>query len=129
MTNKTLVSLLILLILYSCGSQPPPPPPPPAAVNVYTVKEGSAQYFNSYPATVTAVNQVEIRPQISGYITGIYFTEGQHVNKGQKLYQIDQQQYRGAYDQAVAQLNTSQANLTKLQQDADRYQELENRMP
>jgi membrane fusion protein (multidrug efflux system) len=68
---------------------------------------------------------VEIRPQISGYITGIFFKEGQHVNKGEKLYQIDQQQYRGAYEQAVAQLNESQANLAKSQQDADRYQELE----
>jgi RND family efflux transporter MFP subunit len=124
MTHKTLISLLALVTLYSCGSQPPPPPPPPTSVNVYTVKEGSAQYFNSYPGTVTAVNQIEVRPQISGYITGIFFNEGQHVNKGQKLYQIDQQQYRGAYDQAVAQLNTSQANLTKLQQDADRYEEL-----
>ena len=45
-------------------------------VNVYTVKEGSAQYYNSYPATVTAVNQVEVRPQVAGYITGIFFKEG-----------------------------------------------------
>jgi RND family efflux transporter MFP subunit len=124
MKNKSFAASLILITLYSCGSQPPPPPPPPTAVNIYTVKEGSAQYYNSYPATVTAINEIEIRPQISGYITGIFFVEGQHVNKGQKLYQIDQQQYRGAYDQAVAQLNTSQANLTKLQQDADRYEEL-----
>jgi RND family efflux transporter MFP subunit len=124
MTYKSPVAFLILINLYSCGHQPPPPPPPPTPVNIYTVKEGSAQYFNTYPATVTAVNEVEVRPQISGYITGIYFSEGQHVEKGQKLYQIDRQQYQGAYDQAVAQLNTSQANLTKLQQDADRYQEL-----
>lgn len=121
---KCFVFFLTVLSLYSCGSQPPPPPPPPVSVNVYTVKAGSAEYFNSYPATVTAVNQVEIRPQVAGYITGIFFTEGQHVEKGQKLYSIDQQQYLGAYNQAVAQLNESQANLEKVQQDADRYQEL-----
>ncbi len=46
------------------------------------------------------------------------------LKKGQKLYQIDQQQYRGAYEQAVAQLNASEANLEKVQQDADRYEEL-----
>jgi len=108
----------------SCSHPAPPPPPPPVAVNVYRVKEGSAQYYISYPATVTAVNQVEIRPQVAGYITGIFFTEGQHVDKGQKLYQIDQQQYKSAYDQSLAQLHVSEANLSKAQQDADRYQEL-----
>ena len=46
------------------------------------------------------------------------------MEKGQKLYTIDQQQYRGAYEQAVAQLSASEANLAKLQQDADRYEEL-----
>lgn len=124
MIYKSVVFLLIVIGLYSCSSQPPPPPPPPISVNVYKVKTGSAEYYNSYPATVTAVNQVDIRPQVAGYITGIFFTEGQHVEKGQKIYSIDQQQYLGAYDQAVAQLNVSQANLEKAQQDADRYVEL-----
>ena len=106
------------------GHPEAPPPPPPVAVSVYTVKAGNALFYNSYPATVTAVNQVDIRPEVAGYITGIFFQEGQHVEKGQKLYQIDQQQYRGAYEQAVAQLNAQEANLAKVQQDADRYQEL-----
>ena len=46
------------------------------------------------------------------------------MDKGQKLYSIDPQQYRGAYEQAVAQLHVNEANLAKLQQDADRYTEL-----
>jgi RND family efflux transporter MFP subunit len=124
MTYKTFITLLFGTGLVSCGHQDPPPAPPPVSVNVYTVKKGSARYFDSYPATITAVNQVEVRPQVAGYITGIFFQEGQHVEKGQKLYQIDQQQYRGAYEQAVAQLNASEANLAKAQQDADRYEEL-----
>jgi RND family efflux transporter MFP subunit len=108
----------------SCSHPAPPPPPPPTAVNVYTAKKGSAQYYNSYPATVTSVNEVEVRPQVAGYITGVFFKEGSHVEKGQKLYSIDQQQYRGAYEQAVANLHATEANLAKLQQDADRYEEL-----
>jgi RND family efflux transporter MFP subunit len=124
MNYKSFFFLIILTGLFSCGSQPAPPPPPPVSVNVYTVKSGSAIYYDSYPATVTAVNQVEVRPQVSGYITGIFFKEGQHVEKGQKIYSIDQQQYLGAYNQAVAQLNASEANLEKVQQDADRYEEL-----
>lgn len=124
MKYKALVLFFVACCLFSCSHTPPPPPPPPVSVNIYTVKEGSAQYYNSYPATVTAVNQVEVRAQVAGYITGIFFKEGQHVEKGQKLYAIDQQQYRATYEQAVAQLNSTEANLAKLQQDADRYEEL-----
>src|ERR1700746_3408164 len=87
--------------------------PPPVPVNVYKVQEGSAVYYDEYPGTVTALNQVDVRPQIAGYITGIFFKDGQHVEKGQKLYSIDQQQYLGAYDQAVANLSVAQANLAK----------------
>ena len=111
--------------LVSCGGKPAAPPAPqPIAVNTDTVRSGNSTYYNSYPATLTAVNQVQVQPQVAGYITGIFFKEGQHVYKGQKLYSIDQQQYRGAYEQAVAQLNVTEANLAKLQQDADRYEEL-----
>jgi len=124
MNYKLFLFLVITAAVFSCSQPAPPPPPPPTAVNVYTVKKGSAQYYNSYPATITSVNEVEVRPQVAGYITGIFFKEGQFVEKGQKLYTIDQQQYRGAYEQAVAQLHASEANLTKLQQDADRYEEL-----
>jgi RND family efflux transporter MFP subunit len=124
MKYRILVLLIVVAGLFSCSHPAPPPPPPPTSVNIYTVHKGSAQYYNSYPATIISVNEVEIRPQVAGYITGIYFKEGQQVEKGQKLYSIDQQQYRGAYEQAVAQLHASEANLAKLQQDADRYEEL-----
>ncbi len=124
MTHRIFVFLLILAGYSSCSHPAAPPPPGPVAVNTYSVMKGSAQYYNSYPATVTAVNQVQLTPQVAGYITGIYFNEGQMVSKGQKLYSIDAQQYRGAYEQSVAQLKSSEANLAKLQQDADRYVEL-----
>ena len=93
-------------------------------VGVTTVQQGSAVYYDEYPATVTALVEVEIRPQVSGYVTGIYFKDGSHVSKGQKLYSIDQQQYRGSYEQAVANLGVAKANLARAQQDAERYQQL-----
>ena len=90
---------------------------PPTQVTSYTVKEEKASYYDTYPATVVALNQVEIRPEVSGYLTDIYFNDGQHVTKGMKLYGIDEQQYKAAYDVA-------KANLTKAQQDYDRYEQL-----
>jgi RND family efflux transporter MFP subunit len=98
--------------------------PPPIPVSSYRVTSGNASYYDEYPAGVAAMNQVEIRPQVSGYITDIFFKDGQHVSQGAKLYAIDQQQYKAAYDQARANLNVAKANLVKAQQDADRYEEL-----
>ena len=114
------------VLLLSCGNKKPEAPkvPPPVAVNTYKVKKESAVYFDQYPATVTALNQVDLRAQVTGYITGIYFKDGQHVKKGQKLYDIDRQQYQANYDQAIANLNVAKAGLEKAQQDADRYNEL-----
>ncbi len=119
-------SLIITALLASCGSQQQQQPktPPPTAVNVSAVQEGNAIYYDDYPATVTPLNQVDIRPQVTGYITGIFFKDGQHIVKGQKLYEIDQQQYKAQYEQSIANLNVAKANEAKAQQDADRYNDL-----
>ena len=131
MKKRTLQLLGIIFssafIIISCGEKrkdEKPKPPPPQPVNVYVVKKESAVYYDPYPATVIAINQVDLRAQVTGYITGIFFKEGQPVAKGQKLYDIDRQQYQANYDQAVANSNVSKANLAKAQQDADRYSDL-----
>jgi RND family efflux transporter MFP subunit len=98
--------------------------PPPVPVTTYTVAKEPAVYFEMYPATITPLNQVELKAQVTGYITGIYFSDGQRVRKGQKLYDIDRQQYQASYDQAVANLNVVKAGLAKTQQDVDRYTDL-----
>lgn len=115
-----------LLLLASCKGKAPEQPktPPPAAVAVYTVQKEPAVYFDQYPATIVPLNQVDLKAQVTGYITGVFFTDGQHVRKGQKLYEIDHQLYQANYDQAVASLNVVKANLQKAQQDADRYTDL-----
>lgn len=122
-----LIPLIVLSGLMACGGdkkQAQQGPPPPTAVAVAVANQGTAVYYDEYPATVTPLNQVEIYPQISGYITGIFFTEGQVVTKGQKLYEIDRQQYQASYDEAVANVNVAQANLNRAQKDADRYETL-----
>jgi membrane fusion protein (multidrug efflux system) len=113
------------LILAACGNnQAPVQQQTSVPIAVYTAKQENATFFDQYPATVNALNEVQIRPQVTGYITGIYFKDGQFVSKGTKLYSIDQQQYRAGYDQSIANLNVAKANLAKAQQDADRYQDL-----
>src|ERR1700710_445831 len=78
------------ILFFSCGSSSKPAEapkaPPPVPVATYTVQKGNAVYFDQYPATVIALNEVQLRPQVTGYITGIFFKDGQRVKKGQKLY-------------------------------------------
>jgi membrane fusion protein (multidrug efflux system) len=97
---------------------------PPTAVSAVVVKKEKAVYYDEYPATVAALNQDDLRAQVTGYITSIFFKDGQHVEKGQKLYDIDRQQYQANLDQAIANLNVTKANLAKAQGDADRYADL-----
>jgi membrane fusion protein (multidrug efflux system) len=120
-------SVITLLILTACADKksgaPAAPPPPQVAVEEVTATD--AVYYDEYPATITALNQVELRPQVSGFITGVHFKDGSRVRKGQLLYSIDAQLYSANYQQAVANLQVVQANLEKAQKDANRYHELD----
>ena len=121
------LSAALITVATACKNESAPPPAaaPPAKVVLEAVKSGDAVYHDEYPATVVPLNQVELRPQVSGFITGIHFKDGDRVKKGQLLYSIDAQLYNANYQQAVANLNVQQANLAKAQKDADRYHELE----
>lgn len=113
------------LLLFSCENKNKQQAPPTAVqVTVSTVTKTNAIYYDQYPAMINALNQVNITPQVSGYITGIYFNDGQNVEKGKLLYTIDAQVYNANYQQALANLQVQEANLVKAQKDADRYNEL-----
>lgn len=123
--NKVLTNTLMAscLLLAAC-SQKQPPQNNEVPVNLYTLKAQHVLYYDNYPATAEALSQVNLLPQVTGAITGIFFTEGSHVRKGQKLYEIDRRIYQNNYDQAVANLKVSQGDLVQAQQDANRYEYL-----
>ncbi len=118
--------LAALLSTTGCGpdTQTARPTPPPVAVTVQEVSYVVAPYYEEYPAIVRALQEVELRPQIGGYITGIHFSEGSKVKKGQVLYSIDPQQSQAAYQQAQANLAAQETNLDKAEKDLARYREL-----
>jgi membrane fusion protein (multidrug efflux system) len=99
--------------------------PPAVPVTLEEVTTSDAVYYDEYPASVTPLNQVELRPQVTGFITGVHFQDGARVRKGQLLYSIDAQLYSANYEQAVANLKVQEANVNKAQKDADRYHELD----
>jgi len=122
--NKVLTTAVVSCLILAACTKKQPPPNLQVPVNLMKVKPQRVLYYDKYPSTTAALSQVNLLPQISGAITGIFFTEGSHVEKGQKLYEIDRRIYQAAYDQAVANLRVSQGNLVQAQQDADRYEYL-----
>lgn len=122
----TLFSAALIFIAAACGNKNQQAQQGMPPVNVVTVPVSTVpvSYYDEYPATVRAVNEVELRAQVNGYITAIHFTEGAKVRKGDKLYSIDQQQYEAAYQQAQANLAVQEANFVKAQKDVERYREL-----
>jgi multidrug efflux pump subunit AcrA (membrane-fusion protein) len=86
---------------------------PPTSVYVAEAKTADAVYYDPYQGAVVALNSVELRSQVAGFITAIYFKEGDVVQKGAPLYEIDRRKYVAAYDQAVANLASAKANLVK----------------
>ena len=116
----------LLLALTACGKkeaeQKTAPPPTPVAV--VEARLTDAVYYDEYPATVVALNTVELRTQVSGFVTGISFEEGAVVKKGQVLYEVDRRQYEGAYQQALAGLRSAQATAANSQTNLARYQRL-----
>jgi membrane fusion protein (multidrug efflux system) len=97
---------------------------PPTPVNITEASQQAAVYYDKYPATVVALNSVELRAQVSGFITGIFFKEGEVVQKGKTLYEIDRRKYEAAYRQAEASILSARANFNRAQKDMDRYNRL-----
>ncbi|HEY5408989.1 MAG TPA: efflux RND transporter periplasmic adaptor subunit [Ginsengibacter sp.] len=125
-----LFSFLICgILITSCGDKKndaaQQQAPPPTPVTTAEVTSTDAVYYDEYPATITALDQINITSQVTGYVTAIHFKDGQKVQKGELLYSIDQQIYQANLQQAMANLQLQQANLDKSSKDADRYHELD----
>jgi membrane fusion protein (multidrug efflux system) len=120
------IFIISSLIITSCGNskQPVQTAPPATRVSVYTVGEESVTTVSTYPGVVVALNEVELRAEVGGYITGIFIQDGQQVTKGQKLYEIDHTNYQAAYNAAQASLEMAKANLDRTKKDAERYTNL-----
>ena len=97
---------------------------PKPEVGVITIKETSVPLTSELTGRTVAKDVAEIRPQITGIIKERLFKEGQIVKSGDILYKIDDSTYKAAYDQAVAALKSSQAQVSAAQSKAWRYNTL-----
>ncbi|MGE0580608.1 MAG: efflux RND transporter periplasmic adaptor subunit [Steroidobacteraceae bacterium] len=95
------------------GSAAPPPP----EVSVAKVVERRVKQWDDFTGHVAAVESVELRPRVSGYVERVAFDEGREVRKGDLLFVIDPRSYRAEYERATAELARarSEADLARSQ--------------
>ena len=96
------VAAAMALLLGACGKSGAPPPPSPPEVSVATVIEKRVKDWDEFTGRLQAVETVEIRPRVSGYIDKVAFTEGSLVKSGTLLFVIDPRPYQAEYDRAAA---------------------------
>jgi RND family efflux transporter MFP subunit len=116
---------LLVLALTACGDsqQKAAPPAPPTVTVAHPVKRSVVDY-DEYVGRFLAVDMVEVRARVSGYLEKVHFQDGQIVKQGDLLFTIDRRPFQNALDQARANLTQAQSNLTYAQADLARGQQL-----
>src|ERR1700683_5312335 len=100
---------LLLLVLTACEEKSAAPPPPKPAVGVQPAAMKGVNRRFEFVGRIKAINQVDLRARVEGFLEKIPFREGQDVKAGDLLYQIEKIQYQAAVDQAKANLASAQA--------------------
>jgi RND family efflux transporter MFP subunit len=98
----------IALSACSGGAESQAPPPPPE-VTVATPLVREILDWDDYVGRFEAIEDVEVKPRVSGYLTAIHYRDGQYVRQGQNLFSIDARPARAQLDQARAQLARAEA--------------------
>jgi multidrug efflux system membrane fusion protein len=98
--------------------------PPAAGVDVATVVSRSITDYQEYSGRIQAINDVEIRPLVSGTIVAVHFQDGAMVKKGDLLFTIDPRPYQAEVDRAAAQLASAESRNGYASTDWERAQRL-----
>jgi len=118
------VGILSILLTAAGCKKKSAPQQAPLPVNVVTVVEKEVNEWDEFTGRLEAVESVEIRPRVSGYITEIHFEAGAIIKKGDLLYVIDPRPYQADFDRAAAEFERAQAQLKLSQIELDRAKEL-----
>jgi RND family efflux transporter MFP subunit len=117
--------LLYVAMLAGCEraeSQPAPPPPP--SVTVAKALQGEVTDWAEFTGRFEAVDRVELRPRVSGYIESVRFQEGAEVKKGDVLFVIDPRPYKAALDRAEGELARIKAQAAYADSESHRAERL-----
>ncbi|HXY19103.1 MAG TPA: efflux RND transporter periplasmic adaptor subunit [Gemmatimonadales bacterium] len=116
--------VLAAVLAGACKNGDARTPRPNVPVTVATAQARSVPYEISAIGTVTPIQTVAVRAQVTGTITRVAFAEGDEVRAGQLLFQLDARPFQAALDQAVANLARDHAQLVNARAEVSRYQQL-----
>jgi len=111
-------------LVASCGEGQKPAAPPPPAVTVAQPVKRTLSDFDEYVGRFTAINSVEVRARVSGYLESLHFKDGQIVKQGDLLFSIDKRPFQNTLDQARANLVQAKSTQTFTESDFTRGQQL-----
>ena len=120
-------ALFCALAVAACSraeSKPQSPPPPAPAVTVATANAGDVTDFDEFTGRFEAVEKVELRPRVSGYIDDVRFVEGREVKKGEVLFVIDPRPYRTELQRAQGDLARVKAQAALALSESQRAEKL-----
>ena len=118
----SLVGLVFLLAACQQQQVAPPPPPPKVTVSQPVVRE--VVEWDEYTGRLEAVESVDVRARVSGYLQSVHFTDGAIVKKGALLFVIDPRPYQEELNRATAALEQAMARYERTQKDLGRAQQL-----
>jgi RND family efflux transporter MFP subunit len=123
--RRVSVALALATLVVSCGeSQKPAGGPPPPTVTVAKSATQTVVDHDEYVGRFIAVDSVEVRARVSGYLDGVHFKDGQMVKQGDLLFSIDKRPFQNTLDQARANLVQAKSNLAYTESDLARGQQL-----
>jgi len=120
-----LLLLCPLLALAGCGEAPKQSAaPPPPVVTVAKPAQRTIVDQDEYVGRFVAVDMVEVRARVSGYLEKVHFRDGQTIKQGDLLFSIDKRPFQNAFAQAKANLALAKSNVTFTEADYARAQQL-----
>lgn len=119
-----LVTLAVAVLTACSGGGGAAMQMPPTEVNVATVVSKPVTQWDEFTGRIEAVEHIEIRPRVAGYLTGIHFKEGGAVKAGDLLFTIDDREYRAAVASARADLARAEARRALAETEFKRSQAL-----
>ncbi len=123
--GNTALMFALATLVASCGEgQKQAGTPPPPAVTVAQPIKRTITDFDEYVGRFTAINSVEVRARVSGYLDGVHFKDGQVVKQGDLLFTIDKRPFQNTLDQARANLVQAKSNQSFTESDFTRGQKL-----
>jgi len=121
---KSLITLSIIILSFGCAEKQPAPAPQTPSAAVITITTAPATTGHDYTASLQGKADVEIRPQVDGFLEKVLVDEGAYVSAGQPIFKINDQPFKEQLNNASASLQAAEAAITNAQLEIDKLSPL-----